>query len=411
MRVRPAYLVGLASIAVSAIVLLIPPPAGAERADEQALAARFAPVVELVEQTKECGHGEPYEPLDVDTLFRQPTVALRGPWNPTDLVKIGPTAEDLVGQYRYHLDFPGDALHPGCEYERWGRLISNGTKPTVYAHVATDPAYAGKLALQYWFFYVFNDFNNLHEGDWEMIQLVFEAPSARSALSRTPVEVGHSSHEGAERANWSDDKLTLVDDTHPVVHPGAGSHANKYTEALYLGSSAEAGVGCDDTREPHVTLRPVVKTIPSNRESAEHAFPWIAFQGRWGELQRPFFNGPTGPNLKTQWGHPIEWSQSWRNRSYAVPTTGVLGDRRDRFLLRFCHDGLTRARPPAPKPRAHALRPRRPCAHPGLRRNPDELAPGDAAQRRPPTAVGTSPVHGRSDVPRPPHSSSASGCS
>jgi hypothetical protein len=207
LRVRPGYLVGLASIGVSAIVLLIPPPAGAELADEQALAAQFAPVVELVEQTKECGHGEPYEPLDVDTLFRQPTVALRGPWNPTDLVKIGPTAEDLVGQYRHHLDFPGDALHPGCEYERWGRLISNGTKPTVDAHVATDPAYAGKLALQYWFFYVFNDFNNLHEGDWEMIQLVFEAPSARSALSRTPVEVGYSSHEGAERAHWSDDKL------------------------------------------------------------------------------------------------------------------------------------------------------------------------------------------------------------
>jgi hypothetical protein len=323
--VRPRCLGGIALIAVSAIVLLVPPPAGAELADEQALANRFAPVVELVQQTKECGHGEPYEPLDVDALFDEPTVALRGPWNPTDLVKIGPTAEDLVGRYRYHLDFPGDALHPGCEYERWGRLISKGTKPTVYAHVATDPAYPGKLALQYWFFYVFNDFNNLHEGDWEMIQLVFDAPSARSALSRTPVEVGYSSHEGAERANWGDDKLTLVDGTHPVVYPGAGSHANKYTEALYLGSSAEAGVGCDDTRGPHVTLRPAVLTIPSDPKAATRAYPWIAFQGRWGELQRAFFNGPTGPNLKAQWTHPIEWSHSWRNRSYAVPTTGILG--------------------------------------------------------------------------------------
>ena len=33
--------------------------------------------------------------------------------------------------------------------------------------------------------------------------------------------------------------------------------------------------------------------------------PWIAFEGRWGELQPAFFNGPTGPNLKTQWTHPI----------------------------------------------------------------------------------------------------------
>jgi hypothetical protein len=316
---------GLPLAAAVTAVLLVPAGAGAGLSDEQALAERFAPVVDLVEQTHECGHGEPYEPLDVQALFGQPTVALRGPWNPTDLVKIAPAAKDLVGLYRYHLDFPGDALHPGCDYERWGRLIAAGTKPTVYAHVATDPGYPEKLALQYWFFYVFNDFNNLHEGDWEMIQLVFDARNARSALVQKPVEVGYSSHEGAERAAWDDDKLTLIDGTHPVVYPAAGSHANKFTEALYLGASAKAGVGCDDTRGPHVTLHPVVQTIPSDPGAAARDFPWIAFQGRWGELQRAFFNGPTGPNLKTQWTHPIEWAQSWRNRSYAVPTSGVLG--------------------------------------------------------------------------------------
>ena len=107
-----------------------------------------------------------------------------------------------------------------------------------------------KIALQYWFFYVFNDFNNLHEGDWEMIQLDFDASSAREALSQDPVAVGYSSHEGAERADWDEDKLEIVDGSHPVVYPAAGSHANKYTAALYLGSSAKAGVGCDDTRGP-----------------------------------------------------------------------------------------------------------------------------------------------------------------
>ena len=103
------------------------------------------------------------------------------------------------------------------------------------------PARPGKLALQYWFFYAFNDFNNTHEGDWEMIQLVFDADDAAEALDEEPVEVGYSSHEGAERADWDDDKLEIVDGTHPVVYPAAGSHANKFTEALYLGSSAEAG--------------------------------------------------------------------------------------------------------------------------------------------------------------------------
>jgi hypothetical protein len=35
-------------------------PASADVSDERALAARFAPVVRLVEQTEECGPGEPY---------------------------------------------------------------------------------------------------------------------------------------------------------------------------------------------------------------------------------------------------------------------------------------------------------------------------------------------------------------
>ena len=320
--------------AVALVVLAAPSTGRAGLTDEEALAARFAPVVRLVEQPVDCGPGEPYRPLDVDLLFGEPTVALRGPWKPPDLVKIAPTAQDLVGRFEYHLDFPGNALSPGCSYERWeNRLASDGTKPTVYAHVASDPAHPEMIALQYWFFYVFNDFNNLHEGDWEMIQLDFDAATARAALSQDPVAVGYSSHEGAERADWGDDKLELVGGSHPVVYPAAGSHANKYTQALYLGSSAQAGVGCDDTRSPHDELRPIVKTIPSDAAAARRAFPWIDFQGRWGELQPVFFNGPTGPNLKTQWTEPITWSESWRSRSYAVPTGGVFGTRATDF---FC---------------------------------------------------------------------------
>ena len=181
------------------------------------------------------------------------------------------------------------------------------------------------MALQYWLFYAFNDFNNLHEGDWEMIQLVFDARDAREAIAEEPQSIGYSSHEGAERAEWGDEKLEVVEGTHPVVYPAAGSHANKFTEALYLGSSAEAGVGCDDTRGPHVEFAPAVETIPSDPDAARRAFPWIVFEGRWGELQRAFFNGPTGPNLKSQWNEPIGWSEDWRPRSYAIPTGGLLG--------------------------------------------------------------------------------------
>ncbi len=314
-------------IAVALAALVAAPAATADLADEQALAERFAPVVRLVEQEEECAtRGEPYDPLDVDLILaNEPTVALRGPWNSTDLIEIGPEAEDLVNRFEYHLDYPGDALEPGCDYELWSRRLAKGSQPTIYSHVATEEGYPGKVALQYWFFYAFNDFNNTHEGDWEMIQLVFDAADAGEALTQTPSEVGYSSHEGAESSEWDDEKLTIVDETHPVVYPGAGSHANKFTEALYLGSSAEAGVGCDDTRGPHRELRPVVKTIPSDPKAAKAAYPWIDYEGRWGELQPAFFNGPTGPNMKDQWTRPIEWSEGWRDVSYAVPTGGLFG--------------------------------------------------------------------------------------
>jgi hypothetical protein len=306
--------------------LVVVTTANADIAEETALAETYAPVVRLVEQEEDCGYGEPYTPIDVDLILGEPTVALRGPWGAGDVIGVGPTATDLAGGlYEYHLDFPGNALDPRCDYERWGDRVTAGSEPSVYAHVATDPRFPGKLALQYWFFYVFNDFNNKHEGDWEMVQIVFHARDAAEALTERPVEVGYSQHEGAERAAWGDDKLDRVGGTHPVVHPAAGSHANYFDAALYLGRTAEQGVGCDDTSSPTIDLRPAVRTIPSEGSAARSAFPWIAYEGRWGELQQAFYNGPTGPNLKRQWTEPIRWSEDWRDHSYAIPGGGVLG--------------------------------------------------------------------------------------
>ena len=143
-----------------------------------------------------------------------------------------------------------------------------------------------------------------------MIQLVFDAARrarrarrrrpSRSATARTRAPSGPT---GATTSSRSSTARTRSSTRPP------GSHANKFTEALYIGSSADAGVGCDDTRGPHDELRPAVQTIPSDPAAARSAFPWIAFEGRWGELQPAFFNGPTGPNLKAQWTQPIEWSR------------------------------------------------------------------------------------------------------
>ena len=307
---------------------------------EDALARKYAPVVRLKAQQRPCGIGEPFQPMDVRLLLDNDTVLLRGPWDTTNVVKIAPEAGDLLGRFEYHLDFPGRALSPGCGYEHWSRRLTEGSLPTAYARVATEAGRPGKLALQYWFFYAFNDFNNKHEGDWEMIQLVFDARDAVEALTRDPVMASYSQHDGAERAKWGDRKLELVDGTHPVVYPAAGSHANHFEPKLFLGRSAAQGVGCDDTTGPWRELRPVVETIVGPPETFLRTHPWLGYEGRWGERQASFYNAPTGPNQKRSWTAPITWSEEVsRDHSFAVPQGASLGPSATDF---FC-DAMVRA--------------------------------------------------------------------
>jgi hypothetical protein len=304
-----------------------PHPHRADDAAEHALAERFAPAVRMVHQAAECGHGDPYQPTDVDTMLGNRSVALRGPWDQNDLIEVAPTAEALsAGLSGYYLDFPGNPLKPRCDYEQWARAATAVSAPTTYAHVTTEPGRDDRLALQYWFFYPFNDYNNKHEGDWEMIQLVFATGDVTQALAQEPLEAGYSQHEGMEVADWDDPKLHLVDGTHPVVQVALGSHANFYDSALYLGTSGEEGFGCDDTRGPSDELRPVVAVIPGDPEVARREFPWIAFEGRWGQREAAFYNGPTGPNAKESWTHPITVQErDGREVSYAVPGGGLFG--------------------------------------------------------------------------------------
>jgi Vacuolar protein sorting-associated protein 62 len=311
------------ALGVAAVFLVFAGTAAADPAAD--LAQKYAPVVKIVKQTERCGHGEPYPPSSVDVVLGKQEVALRGPWQGANLVQVAPTAKDLRGRLGYNLDFPGDPLSPGCGYELWSRSITRDSKPTAYARVVADPAHPRQLALQYWFFYVYNDFNNKHEGDWEMIQLDFDAADVQAALEQPPEEVGYSQHDGGERAKWRDDKLERVG-THPVVYPAAGSHANYFKPALYLGRSAAQGVGCDDTNGPSRTLHPQVVVVPTDKAAYLSEFPWLGYEGRWGEKQPGFYNGPLGPNLKQQWAAPITWADDhWRDDSFTVPEGTSIG--------------------------------------------------------------------------------------
>jgi hypothetical protein len=303
-----------------------PPP---DRA-AQKLAETYAPIALLREQQDPpCETGaEQYQPTSVGTVLGDPSVTLRRetPDGGLEDVKKAPTAGDIAGlREGYYLDLRGEALGDTCVYAReFARLVREGEAPAiVYAHIAREPNHSG-FALQYWFFWYFNQFNDLHEGDWEGMQLSFEAETTAEALREEPSEIILFQHAGGERAGWGDAKVQK-EGTHPIVYPAAGSHATFYDSAVYVENGQEgSGVGCDNTSEPlrELSLRPVL--LPETA-SERGPFQWLSYGGRWGEREKGFNNGPTGPTTKTVWKEPFAWMADQRTTSPHLPGGSIAG--------------------------------------------------------------------------------------
>ncbi len=298
---RSSAVLVAALIGVLGVVVLGAGPAYAAASTEQQLLEKYVPVVVVRTQSTTCGEGEAYLPTSVASVLGRQGVVLRGP---NGVTIDSPTAADLAGKGEgWYLDLPGNPLNPGCDYEKW---FDDGPRDaTVYGRVTTDPDHPGKVVLQYWFWWVFNDWNDKHEGDWEMIQVVVPADSVEAALQTAPESIAFAQHEGSEVAAWTDPKVHK-DGDHVAVYPGQGSHAAYYTQAQWFGKSAAAGFGCDDTMAPGTLVRPAVVVLPA---SATGEFAWLDYTGRWGQKAPSFNNGPTGPNTKSQWTHPVSWQE------------------------------------------------------------------------------------------------------
>jgi hypothetical protein len=307
----------VAAVLAMLAVLLVAPPAAAAEDPIVELADRYSPIVVVRDQPVACEAGEPYLPVPVESVLGRQEVVLRGPGGEA---VPGPTAVDLAGRGDgWYLDLPGNPLSPECDYEQWSDASAPQPTATVYARVATDPDHPGTLALQYWFWWVFNDWNDRHEGDWEMIQLLFDADDAEGALATRPTAVAYAQHEGSETAPWDGDKL-LREGDHVVVYPAQGSHAAYFTQSQWFGKSAAAGFGCDDTSALGVEVRPDVVLLPTEPTAG---FEWLDFTGRWGEKAPSFNNGPTGPATKDQWSAPVTWQvEEGRDTAVALPVIG-----------------------------------------------------------------------------------------
>jgi hypothetical protein len=294
------------------------------------LAEKFVPITELREETDPpCDTSqEQYQPTSVGSVLGNPDVVLQHAAENGDLtdVRRAPTAADIAGlRGPWYLNLEGRVLGNTCVYAKaFKKLIEEGKAPAVtYAHIAHEKGHSG-FALQYWFFWYFNQFNDLHEGDWEGMQITFEADYPAAALHEEPSEIILFQHAGGERASWTDGKVQK-EGTHPIVYPAAGSHATFYDSAVYVENGQHgSGLGCDNTTGPlrELKLRPVL--MPGGVVSTG-PFAWTSYYGRWGEREKGFNNGPTGPQTKHQWHEPFAWMAKQRTTSPRLPGGTIAG--------------------------------------------------------------------------------------
>ncbi len=172
------------------------------------LAARYAPVLRLAT-------AERYRPLRLEDYLT--TTVLRNGVPPRGtLDQARPTLFSLpVTPEPTYLDIrdaepsSGSSRYPTFEQQLEGAR----PRPTVYFHLAYQPA-AHRVAIEYWFLYLYNDFYDKHEADWEGVTVFLQGD--------TPLGATYSQHQGRKWIPWS---ALSRSGGHTAVYAARGSHA------------------------------------------------------------------------------------------------------------------------------------------------------------------------------------------
>ena len=155
-------------------------------------------------------------------------------------------------------------------------------------------------ALQYWFFYWYNNWRsgfrgvNDHESDWEMV-LVYLYEQDGQLVPEWAGYASHDFHGDDLRRHWSDrEELDLVDG-HPLVYAGAGSHASYFRPGEY---QAEVGLPLP---------RQVVRLVQGLANFWTRTLGQAG--GRGGNPFRiPFVDYARGDGRGVGPGHPLAWT-------------------------------------------------------------------------------------------------------
>ena len=172
---------------------------------------------------------------------------------------------DVAGLDEAHdINWPGIRAVPAVCTNRttWFWWRRSGPQPTVYAHVAKEIGKPG-IAVQYWYNYYYNDFANKHEGDWEMVQVMFDdANIVEEAFQQEPTRTAYSGHSGGEIAYWTDAKLEKIDGRPRRLRDHRRTCCTLLGGHLRRRRQARPGLRCDPTTGPHRTVDPKLVLLP-----------------------------------------------------------------------------------------------------------------------------------------------------
>lgn len=336
--------------------------AESRRPQLESLVRRFAPTLVLPQGDDVSREGRRYQLLPTDPRLFGDTLRLdqitTAPYrfshsraiairatSPESLVQLLESALEYQSATDelavWYFDFPGDS--PREWWDAYARLRSGPDSvawslPTVWAHPSVEAG--GRIVLQYWYFYPFNDYLGNHEGDWEHVNVVV------TASGDSIEEVHYFFHNRSVRLPHGDYKPELVDGTHPVVHVGgrandlvnipmrlfkgeknAGSHGNypypgEWEAAAGLGHTESVSeADADSTRiVDHSRFQIVLTPEPSridyrrNPEVLRECL-WLLLPVRWGFPSAPSLGGafrmidvgnraPFGPAYNSGWNRP-----------------------------------------------------------------------------------------------------------
>jgi hypothetical protein len=173
-----------------------------------ALAEQFAPTLRL-------SAAEHYKPVAMQDYLSRAVLRTGAPPRGR-AVQLRPTLFSLpVAASPSYLDIRGaEPYSQASQYRSIEQQLERARpRPTVYWQIARQPS-TGRIAIEYWLLYLYNDFADRHEADWEGVTVVVDGG--------TPLGVAYSQHQGRSWVAWP----AAATDDHPLVYVAAGSHAN-----------------------------------------------------------------------------------------------------------------------------------------------------------------------------------------